>query len=196
MLKKVLITLFLFMMLGSSGRGMAAGFAVAQQSQWHFDTLTMENITYNGDDPFKALDRYHLAYMVGRILEMTGAKAGGMVFKDVPEDHWAERAIDIAVSNGVFSCYADGSFQGDRPVTNMDMARAMAGVLKFYDKAQAVETLSINDVPMDSQDYEAVNIVCSKGIMSLKDGSFKGKDFIGGFESRAMMLNFINELKK
>lgn len=196
MLKKVLITLAFFMALGCSGQVMAADLSVAQQSQWRFDALTMEDITYNGDDPFKQLDRYHLAYMVGRTLEKTGAEAGGMVFKDVPEGHWAERAIDIAVSNEVFSYYDDGTFRGDFMVTNMDMARAFARLLKIYGKAQVVENLSVNDVPMDSADYEAVNIVCNKGIMSLDNGSFKGRSPVGGFESRAMMLNFINELKK
>ncbi len=196
MLKKIFIAVVLFMILGLFGQGMAAEANASQQSQWRFDMLTVEDITYNGDDPFKPMDRYHLAYMVGRTLENTGAKAGGVTFKDVPEGHWAERAVDIAVTNEAVPYFDDGTFRGQFMVTNMDMARALARLLKIYGKDQVIEKLSINDVPMASQDYEAVNIVCSKGIMSLENGNFNGKAFIGGFESRAMILNFINELKK
>jgi hypothetical protein len=56
------------------------------------------------------------------------AAAVGMAWgntKDVPESHWAYKAINFLVENGILKGYVDGTFKPDQKVSRAEMAATL-----------------------------------------------------------------------
>jgi hypothetical protein len=45
-----------------------------------------------------------------------------MRFKDVPETHWAYKAIEELAEKGIINGYEDGTFKPNEPVTRAEIA--------------------------------------------------------------------------
>lgn len=54
--------------------------------------------------------------------------AGAAKFKDVPESHWAKKAIDSAVNKGYFKGYSDGTFRPNANISRAEFATLMSRV--------------------------------------------------------------------
>lgn len=52
-----------------------------------------------------------------------------MLFKDVPPDHWAATAIELAVNKGLMQGYPDGTFQPDAALTRSQLAVVLQRLL-------------------------------------------------------------------
>ena len=64
-------------------------------------------------------------------------------FKDVPADHWANQAINTAVSNGIMDGYPNDLFKPNKPVTRAEaMATLAKGIPCEMDNCKADEILS------------------------------------------------------
>ena len=46
-------------------------------------------------------------------------------FPDVPQDHWANDAVETLHGNNVMQGYPDGQFKGDRPMTRYEYAQML-----------------------------------------------------------------------
>ena len=44
------------------------------------------------------------------------------MFKDVPNDHWAVKAIEELAERGIIKGYPDGIFKPDEPITRAEAA--------------------------------------------------------------------------
>ena len=53
-----------------------------------------------------------------------------MRFKDVPEQHWAYKAIEELAERGIINGYPDGSFRPDESVTRAEIATIMSKFIK------------------------------------------------------------------
>lgn len=58
------------------------------------------------------------------------------IFKDVPNDHWAKDAVDMAAQNSIMNGYQDDTFKGDRHVTRYELCVALANMVHFIQSSQ------------------------------------------------------------
>lgn len=82
------------------------------------------NMTVHRDFENKACPGDYLYERHGRIAEEVNKILGGkdMKFKDVPETHWAAKAIEELSDKGIINGYEDGSFKPEQPVTRAEVA--------------------------------------------------------------------------
>jgi hypothetical protein len=99
-------------------------------------------------------------------------KCPSKVFKDVPKSHWANKAINVSVANGIMAGYPNNTFRPNEPVSRaeamvtlakgipceMDTAKAEAVLSQFCDAdkvpswakipvAKTIETGALKDSP-------------------------------------------------
>lgn len=67
-------------------------------------------------------------------ISATALAAASTSFTDVPADHWSYAALDELARDGIIQGYADGSFQGNRPMSRYEMATIVA---KAMDKVKS-----------------------------------------------------------
>jgi parallel beta-helix repeat protein len=82
--------------------------------------------------------------------------------------HWAEPFIQALVSMNLTHCFADGSYQPDKPMTRAQYASLVAIAFNPFPKISAPD---FTDVPKDFWAYNAIQIAASGG-------------FVGGFSDR------------
>jgi hypothetical protein len=79
--------------------------------------------------------RLSAAFLVGIALLSVQCRADETP-KDVPSDHWAKDAVDMAAQNGIMHGYPDGTFKGDRLVTRYELCVALANMVQFIQASQ------------------------------------------------------------
>ena len=82
--------------------------------------------------------------------------------------HWAEPFIQALVSMNLTHCFADGSYQPDKPMSRAQYASLVAIAFNPFPKISAPD---FTDVPKDFWAYNAIQIAASGG-------------FVGGFSDR------------
>jgi parallel beta-helix repeat protein len=87
--------------------------------------------------------------------------------------HWAEPFIQALVSMNLTHCFADGSYQPDKPMTRAQYASLVAIAFNPFPKISAPD---FTDVPKDFWAYNAIQIAASGG-------------FVGGFSDRTFRPN-------
>lgn len=122
--------------------------------------------------PNLPVSRAEIASMAVNGFNLRGCGCPQKTFKDVPADHWANQAINTAVSNGIMEGYPNNMFKPNQPVTraeamvalakgipcDMDNCKAEQILSKFCDGnkvpawakipvAKAIETGALKDVP-------------------------------------------------
>ena len=67
-----------------------------------------------------------------------GAQTQGAAgpFPDVPAQHWAAPAVREMKDAGIMKGYADGKFQGDKPVTRYELAVALERFIQFVEASR------------------------------------------------------------
>lgn len=118
---------------------------------------------FHGDEK---LTRYDAAYVMGQVAhKLDGISSADVTFSDVPKSHWAYRRVAMAVKSGLMDGFEDGTFRGDQPITDYELA-------VILDRALAKRNLSdyrdmnFVDVPKNHWAYKAVCSVCNKEIMT------------------------------
>jgi hypothetical protein len=79
-----------------------------------------------------------------RILVLAGLVVGSLAIAqsppDVPENHWAAKAVTDLYRLGILRGYPDGLYRGSRPATRYEMAQAINGL--FGEQQKSVSGLS------------------------------------------------------
>ncbi len=76
--------------------------------------------------PNDSINRAEFVQMLARFFEPVPS---GIIFIDVPEDHWAYEAVSTAVEKGWTTGYGDGTFAPGRPITRAEAVTMMNRVL-------------------------------------------------------------------
>lgn len=63
-----------------------------------------------------------LTALVNKLVGKDAVKGEGVLFPDVPENHWAYEYINGLVQAGVIEGYPDGTFGGERSLTRFEFA--------------------------------------------------------------------------
>ena len=93
--------------------------------------------------PNLPVTRAEIASMAVNGFNLRGCGCPQKTFKDVPVDHWANQAINTAVSNGIMDGYPNDMFKPNKPVTRAEAMVALAkGIPCEMDNCKAEEILS------------------------------------------------------
>ena len=79
------------------------------------------------------------------ILAVCAVSVGASAPMDVPQDHWAYKAVSELASKGLVQGYPDGNFLGDRSLTKYEFATLVARVVGEIDNRIAQVTDKITD---------------------------------------------------
>lgn len=109
-------------------------------------------------------------------------------FKDVPATHWASSAINLAVEQGYFKGYADGTFKPSSPVTKAEMA-SILGRLSDQPNASTQESNNFTDIPEWAK--SGVSTAIAKGFIN--PSSYKGKLDAQGALQRGEMATWLTQ---
>ncbi len=93
--------------------------------------------------PNLPVTRAEIASMAVNGFNLRGCGCPKKTFKDVPADHWANQAINTAVSNGIMDGYPNDLFKPNKPVSRAEAMVALAkGIPCEMDNCKADEILS------------------------------------------------------
>lgn len=97
-----------------------------------------------------------LIFTIAQILFTVGfaQNTSGVIFSDLPQNHWAYNAVKFMVERGIITGYPDGTFRPDNPVTRAEFARIMVIALNLPIKV--TDTPSFKDVPKEHWAYPYV----------------------------------------
>ncbi|QYR21521.1 S-layer homology domain-containing protein [Paenibacillus sp. sptzw28] len=137
--------------------------------------------------PTRSLTRAELAAVVARLAE-NGEPAESLSFIDVPADFWAAKYIKIAVKNGYFGGFEDGTYRPDAPVTRGELAAVMTRFLKL-NVGQSDEQ-HFSDVKGHWAASAIEQLYRSKYVLGYPDGTFKPGNSI----SRSEAVTLINRM--
>jgi cyanophycinase len=126
--------------------------------------------SFQPDQPIK---RAELAAIINRAFRYQATVEPA--FTDVKKDAWYWREIGIAVSEGYFAGYPDGTFRPEKPISRAEAAVVIARLLKLdlssWDQQGADTFSDFSDIPLWSR--SAVAALVSKGIvLGGSEGSF------------------------
>lgn len=93
--------------------------------------------------PNLPVSRAEIASMAVNGFNLRGCGCPKKTFKDVPADHWANQAINTAVSNGIMDGYPNNMFKPNQPVSRAEAMVALAkGIPCEMDNCKAEQILS------------------------------------------------------
>ncbi len=84
--------------------------------------------------PEKEVTRAEAATIIARIclgVENAGLYPARATFSDVSKDHFASRAINYCVNNGIINGYGDGTFRPSKPVTQAQLCKMLLAAVGY-----------------------------------------------------------------
>lgn len=151
------------------------------------------NMTVHRDFENKACPGDYLYERHGQIAEEVNKILGGkdMKFKDVPETHWAYKAIEELAEKGIIKGHDDGSFRPSGYVTRAEIAVMLARSSKHYDASVSYGN-PFYDVSSKAYYHNEVAFCASRGYMvGYPDGAFKPDNNLTRAEAAVLIVRFM-----
>lgn len=122
---------------------------------------------FRGDEK---LTRYDVAYLMGQVAhKLDGISSADVTFSDVPRSHWAYRRVAMAVKSGLMDGFEDGTFRGDQPITNYELAVALDRALAKKNLSDYTKLYDFVDMPKNHWAYKAACSMHNTDIMASKE---------------------------
>ena len=138
-------------------------------------------------EPNKVITRAELVAVINKMNGFT--EASTINFKDVPDTHWANKDIKIAVQAGYVSGFGDGSFGPDQPLKREQLA-AIINTL-YYVESKTISKPIKDFRFISTWAVQAVaNIVSNEIMVGFPSGNFEGKVLL----TRAQAVTTLNKL--
>ena len=113
-------------------------------------------------------------------------------FSDMPEGHWAARAVTKLAGENIINGYGNGLFRGDRNITRYEAVNILAKCLNLELNVNAPEKMPFSDVPENHWAFRAVKLTSEKGInKGYDDKTFRGDRYITRYEMAQMIANVL-----
>ena len=91
--------------------------------------------------PNNPVTRAEFAALIGKAFANAPLIRTGIIFKDVPSNHWANAAIQAAYRTGFISGYPDRTFKPNQPITRVQVLLALVSGLKYTTAAASSTSL-------------------------------------------------------
>ena len=115
-------------------------------------------------------------------------------FKDVPTDHWAKRAIELAHKYNIVNGTDEGIFEPSAKITRAQLAAILSRILDY--QVDNTNVSPFYDVPTTFWAYEDILKLSSKGIIRGKeDGGFYPSDNVTRGQMAAMVNRASTDLE-
>lgn len=82
--------------------------------------------------PDKPVTRAEFAALIGMVYPQAQKFREPIPFRDVPDNHWAKRDIEIASAKGFFTGYPDGTFRPEREIPRVQALVVLASRRDFF----------------------------------------------------------------
>lgn len=129
-----------------------------------------------------------LPYVIYEIEEKNMSK-----FTDVPESHWAYKAIESLAEIGVVNGYKDGTFKPDSFTTRAEfIATIVRGDKEYSESVDYTTSLEFSDVSKNAWYANYLGFALNKGLIrGYEDNTFKPDNFITRAESATIISKVI-----
>ncbi|MBU7005798.1 fibronectin type III domain-containing protein [Phosphitispora fastidiosa] len=87
--------------------------------------------------PGNSMSRGELAALLARALDLDSAAAAA--FPDVPDGHWAVKAVGTVTTGGLMAGYSDGTFRPDAFVTREEVVQTLYNALHYLGKGASAQ---------------------------------------------------------
>lgn len=139
--------------------------------------------------PYDSITRGEFVKIFNRVFELT--QTSGVIFND-SVGHWAQKEIDIAVTNGVCGGIGNNMFAPNKNITRQEASKMLANYLKIndtnHDKTKAFPDYS----QVDTWAINELEAVVEKGyIQGTGDGKLSPKNNISRAESVKLFNNLV-----
>ncbi|MFC7685793.1 N-acetylmuramoyl-L-alanine amidase [Ureibacillus sp. GCM10028918] len=166
---------------------------IPQTYEKEINYLIGKNIVTGYEDgefkPNKLVTRQEAATMIGKALNLDGAKPRQTVFSDVKADSYASGYIQAAYDKNIINGYEDGTFGPTKNMTRLEMAYLITSAFKLT----ASSDFSYADMPSSSNAAKAISSVTSAGITNgYEDGTFRPNNSITRLEFAIMLARALN----
>lgn len=139
--------------------------------------------------PNQLVTRQEAATMIGKALNLDGAKPRQTVFSDVKPDSYASGYIQAANDKKIINGYADGTFGPTKNMTRLEMAYLITSAFKL----NASNDVSFKDMPSNSNAAKAISAVTGAGITNgYENGTFRPNNSITRLEFAIMLARSLN----
>lgn len=140
--------------------------------------------------PDNMITRAEVAKILVTALSLEKTEGTENKFKDVDSKHWAYDYINIAVENGIFSGYGDGTFSPNKAITRAELSTALAKYLKLKNIDPA--EVHFNDISNHWAKNYIEEIYRLKLIAGYSDGTFKPDAQIKRSECVTIICRLLN----
>ena len=114
-------------------------------------------------------------------------------FKDVPETHWAYKAIESLADMGIINGYEDGTFKSESYLTRIEAIVALVRTHKEYDENTQYAPPPFVDVPTNAWYINYLGFAYQKGFAKgYEDGTFKPDNYMTRAEFAVFVDRFIS----
>ena len=107
--------------------------------------------------PEQTITRAEFAAVASRFEQLS--QADGIVFEDVPEDHWAVMYISNVYAKGWVSGYPDGSFRPENSITRAEVVKIVNAMLERRVELQDIPENVSNYTDIDASHWAYCDIV-------------------------------------
>ncbi|NOU97357.1 hypothetical protein GC093_29615 [Paenibacillus sp. LMG 31456] len=108
------------------------------------------------------------------------------VFKDVGEEHWATKEIELLTEKKLINGYADGTFRTENPISRAESVAVLVRMLGLK-AGKVMGSLPFRDVSLSHWSRDDIMIAYQNGLLSgYADGSFRPENNITRAEAAVL----------
>lgn len=89
----------------------------------------------------------HPLLLVSALIVGIAPQVRAFSLKDVPQDHWARKAVEDLVRHGLISGDPDGRFRGRDGLTRAEFAAAMMRLIEYLERRVKARAGKASDQP-------------------------------------------------
>ena len=111
-----------------------------------------------------------------------------IVFKDVPEKHYAHEAVTYMAANGIIKGYADNTYRLNKPVTRAQAAKMIAMAIDA--KPGHAYKIDFKDVKKDNSSYDHIRALTQRGLFMNQEKFNPNKSLTRGQMAKLLVLGY------
>ena len=111
-----------------------------------------------------------------------------IVFKDVPEKHYAHEAVTYMAANGIIKGYADNTYRLNKPVTRAQAAKMIAMAIDA--KPSHAYKIDFKDVKKDNGSYDHIRALTQRGLFMNQEKFNPNKSLTRGQMAKLLVLGY------
>lgn len=118
------------------------------------------------------------------------ATAQGPMFRDVPQGHWAQNAVERSTRLGLMVGFPDNSFQGEHPIDRFEMSLILSRLVDLVNQAFLNERASAHDTALATEQLTAIEETIAELEAALDEWEGFAAARFSAYDTRLNTLSF------